>query len=201
MKRNNMYLLVDHYDSFVYTLKACFEMLDCSVRIVPSDQSVLGVAEKIDDLHGIIFSPGPGRPEDYGHSAILLRAFCSRVPILGICLGHQIIGHAFGAKIIKGYRPMHGKITRINHYDTGILRGLPDRFDVTRYHSLIISADSLPDCLQIDARAGDGSIMAISHKMLPVFGVQFHPEAVLSQYGLDILNNFVKIAQARRRRA
>jgi len=96
---------------------------------------------------------------------------------------------------------MHGKITRINHYDTGILRGLPDRFDVTRYHSLIISADSLPDCLQIDARAGDGSIMAISHKMLPVFGVQFHPEAVLSQYGLDILNNFVKIAQARRRRA
>lgn len=195
-----MYLIIDHYDSFVYNLKAYFEVLNCSVQVIPSDKATPDYIEQIKNLDGIIFSPGPKHPNDCGHSATLLRAFCDRIPILGVCLGHQLIGHTFGAKVIKGLRPMHGKITRINNYDTGVLHGLPDKFEVTRYHSLVIAEDSLPNCLQIDARAEDEAIMAISHKNLPIFGVQFHPEAILSQYGYEVLKNFAEIAEKRRKR-
>lgn len=192
-----MYLLIDHYDSFVYNLKSYFDVLNCSVEVIQSDMVTPDYIERIENLEGIIFSPGPKRPEDCGNSAAILRAFCNRTSILGVCLGHQLIGYTFGAKVIKGLRPMHGKITKINNYDTGVLLGLPDEFAVTRYHSLVVSEDSLPDCLQIDARAEDGAIMAISHKDLPVFGVQFHPEAILSQCGYDVLKNFVKICEKR----
>jgi anthranilate synthase component II len=193
-----MYLIIDHYDSFVYNLKAYFEVLNCSVEVIHSDKVNPGYIEQIENLEGIIFSPGPKHPKDCEHSADLLRAFCGRIPILGVCLGHQLIGYTFGAKVIKGLRPMHGKITRINHYDTGVLEGLPDQFNVTRYHSLVISEDSLPNCLRIDARAEDGSLMAISHKTFPIFGVQFHPEAILTQYGYEVLDNFIQIAKKRR---
>ncbi|EHQ89519.1 anthranilate synthase component II [Desulfosporosinus youngiae] len=194
-----MYLIIDHYDSFVYNLKAYFEVLNCSVQVIPSDKATSDYIEQIENLEGIIFSPGPKRPEDCEHSAALLRAFGKRLPILGVCLGHQLIGYTFGAKVSKGLRPMHGKITGINNYNTGVLQGLPDKFEVTRYHSLVIAEDFLPDCLQVDARADDGAIMAISHKELPIFGVQFHPEAILTQYGYEVLKNFVKIAEKRRR--
>ncbi len=192
-----MYLLIDHYDSFVYNLKSYFDVLNCSVEVIRNDMATPDYIEKIENLEGIIFSPGPKRPEDYETSVAILRAFCSRTYILGVCLGHQLIGHTFGSKIIKGLRPMHGKITRITNYNTGVLHGLPDEFAVTRYHSLIVSEDSFPDCLQVDARAEDGVIMAISHKEFPIFGVQFHPEALLSQYGYDIIKNFVKICKNR----
>jgi len=192
-----MYLLIDHYDSFVFNLRAYFEVLSCSVQVIHTHKATPDYIEQIENLEGIIFSPGPKRPEDCGHSAALLRTFCNRIPILGICLGHQLIGHSFGAKVIKGLRPMHGKITRIDNHATGVLHGLPDKFDVTRYHSLVIAEDSLPDCLRIDARAEDGAIMAISHKKYPIFGVQFHPEAILSQYGYEILKNFIEIAEKR----
>lgn len=195
-----MYLLIDHYDSFVYNLKAYFEVLNRSVEVIPSDKVTPDYIEQIKNLEGIIFSPGPKRPEDCGHSTTLLRAIGNRLPILGVCLGHQLIGYTFGAKVIKGQRPMHGKVTRINNYDTGVLRGLPDQFEVTRYHSLVIAEESLPDCLQIDAKSEDGAIMAISHKKFPIFGVQFHPEAILSQYGYEVLKNFIKIADKRRKK-
>lgn len=195
-----MYLIIDHHDSFVYNLKAYFEVLNCSVQVTHSDKVTPNYIEQIENLDGIIFSPGPKHPKDCEHSAALLSAFGKRIPILGVCLGHQLIGHIFGAKVIKGLRPMHGKITRINNYDTGVLQGLPDQFNVTRYHSLVISEESLPNCLRIDAKAEDGAIMAISHKKFPIFGVQFHPEAILSQYGLEVLENFVKITKKRRKR-
>lgn len=195
-----MYLLIDHYDSFVFNLKAYLEVLNRSVQVIHSDKVTPDYIEQIENLEGIIFSPGPKRPEDCGPSATLLRAFGHRIPILGVCLGHQLIGHTFGAKVTKGLRPMHGKITPIDNYDTGVLQGLPGKFDVTRYHSLVISEDTLPDCLQIDARAEDGAIMAISHRKFPIFGVQFHPEAILSQYGHEVLKNFIDIAEKRRSR-
>lgn len=195
-----MYLIIDHHDSFVYNLKAYFEVLNCSVQVTHSDKVTPNYIEQIENLEGIIFSPGPKHPRDCEHSAALLSAFGKRIPILGVCLGHQLIGHIFGAKVIKGLRPMHGKITRINNYDTGVLQGLPDQFDVTRYHSLVISEESLPNCLRIDAKAEDGAIMAISHKEFPIFGVQFHPEAILSQYGHEVLKNFVKITEKRRKK-
>lgn len=194
-----MYLLIDHYDSFVFNLKAYLEMLNCSVQVIHSEKATPDYIEKIKNLDGIIFSPGPKRPEDCGPSATILRAFCNRIPILGVCLGHQLIGHTFGAKVIKGLRPMHGKITKINNYGTGVLHGLPDKFDVTRYHSLVIAEDSLPDCIRIDARSEDGAIMAISHKNFSIFGIQFHPEAILSQYGHEVLKNFIEIAEKRRK--
>lgn len=192
-----MYLLIDHYDSFVYNLKAYFEVLKCTVLIIQSDRAAPDYIEGIKNLEGIIFSPGPKRPEDCGRSSAILRALGNRIPILGVCLGHQLIGHTFGARVNKGLRPMHGKITRINNYGTGVLQGLPVEFEVTRYHSLVVGEDSWPDCLRIDARAEDGAIMAISHKKFPVFGVQFHPEAVLSQWGYDVLRNFLEIAEER----
>ena len=194
-----MYLMIDHYDSFVYNLKAYFEELNCLVQVIQSDKAASDYIEQIENLDGIIFSPGPKHPKDCEHSAALLRSFGKRIPILGVCLGHQLIGHTFGAKVIKGLRPMHGKITRITNYATGVLKGLPDQFDVTRYHSLVIAEDALPNCLRIDARSDDGAVMAISHKTFPIFGVQFHPEAILSQYGYEILKNFVNISVTRRK--
>jgi anthranilate synthase/aminodeoxychorismate synthase-like glutamine amidotransferase len=194
---SRVYLLIDHYDSFVYNLKAYMEELNCPVQVMQSELATVDAIERIGNLEGIVFSPGPKRPEDCGRSAAILRAFGHRIPILGVCLGHQLIGHTFGAKVTKGLRPMHGKITRINHNNTGILQGLPLEFDVTRYHSLVVSEDSLPDCLRVDAKAEDGAVMAISHQMFPVFGVQFHPEAILSQHGYAVLNNFIEIAGRR----
>lgn len=190
-----MYLLIDHYDSFVYNLKAYLEELNCSVQVMLSDQATPEKIEQMPNVEGIIFSPGPKHPQDCGQSVVLLRALYRRFPVLGVCLGHQLLGYTFGARVTKGLRPMHGKITKINNYQTGVLEGLPDEFAVTRYHSLVIAEDSLPACLRIDARAADGAIMAISHKEYPLFGVQFHPEAVLSQYGYEILKNFLDLGK------
>ncbi len=190
-----MYLIIDHHDSFVYNLKAYFEVLGCAVQVVHCDKANTQYMDQIEDLEGIIFSPGPGRPKECHHSGSLILRYCHLVPILGVCLGHQLIGHVFGAAVVKGRRPMHGKIAGIDNYNTGILQGLPDKFQVTRYHSLVLSEKMFPHFLRMDAKAEDGAIMAISHRELPVFGLQFHPEAVLSEYGYEVLNNFIRFAE------
>lgn len=188
-----MYLMIDNYDSFVYNLKAYFEELGIEILVKRSDEITI---EEIEEMQpeGLIISPGPKRPWDAQLSVDAVRRFKGRIPILGVCLGHQIIGHTAGAVVEKGARPMHGKVTEITNSGRGLFRNLPDKFRVTRYHSLVVRRDSLPEEYQIDAVAEDGAVMAISHKELPVYGVQFHPEAVLTEYGHELLNNFCRCA-------
>ncbi len=189
-----MYYMVDNYDSFVYNLSAYLEEAGRRVLVRRADEVSLS---EIYALHpeGIILSPGPKRPADAGESVRVLQEFQNRIPILGVCLGHQVIGHVFGAKVCKGRRPMHGKITTLRHKNTGLFSGLPTTFDVTRYHSLVVSEEQLPSCLMVDAWSEDGAIMGMVHRTMPVYGVQFHPEAVLTQYGRGLLQNFYKICE------
>lgn len=193
-----MYLMIDHYDSFVYNLAAYLRELGASVRLVRYDRvSIKELPEQIrrGEWEGLILSPGPKSPSDCEISAAVVQAFAGQIPILGICLGHQIIGHCWGARITHGRRPMHGKITEIRNSQRRLFRGLPSRYSVTRYHSLVVEEQSLPACLEVDAYAQDGAIMAISHQSLPVFGIQFHPEAVLTEHGHGLLKNYIHICQ------
>ncbi|MGN0485260.1 MAG: anthranilate synthase component II [Lachnospiraceae bacterium] len=193
-----MYLMIDNYDSFVFNLARYFEELGAEILTVRNDQITPGQIEmlaKRRHLEGLILSPGPKTPSDCGFCKEIVSAFTGKIPILGVCLGHQIIGEVFGAKIEKGNRPMHGKVTQIHHSGNGLFAGLPSSYEVTRYHSLQVCAEDFPDTLQIDARTEDGVIMAIRHKTQPVYGVQFHPEAVLTQYGHELLSNYIKICK------
>lgn len=193
-----MYLMIDNYDSFVCNLVRYFQELGEQVKMVRNDKITPEKAEtmvRMGLLEGLILSPGPKSPEDCGNCREIVERLAGQVPILGICLGHQIIGHVYGAKVQKGVRPMHGKVTRILSDGTGLLEGLPGRFQVTRYHSLVISQEGFPEELQVDAWAEDGAIMAIHHRKLPIYGVQFHPEAVLTEYGHELLENYVKICR------
>ena len=147
------------------------------------------------ELDGIILSPGPKSPRDCGQCLEVLEQMAGLVPILGVCLGHQIIGYAWKAQVVKGKRPMHGKVTPIQTSQKRLFQKLPKQFQVTRYHSLVVSPESLPDCLEVDAKSDDGAIMALSHRSLPVYGVQFHPEAVLTEYGHELLNNFITLCE------
>ena len=171
-----MYLMIDNYDSFVYNLKAYFEELGREIVVKRSDQITVDEIEKMQP-QGIVLSPGPKRP------------------ILGVCLGHQVLGHCCGATVKKGERPMHGKVTEITNMGTGVFEGLPKKFKVTRYHSLIVKEDSIPTDYNVDAVSEDGAVMGLSHKILPLYGVQFHPEAVLTEYGHELLENFCHIAE------
>lgn len=193
-----MYLMIDNYDSFVYNLARYLEELGEQVKLVRNDQVSLKKLETMvmtGDLEGIILSPGPKSPKDCGNCKEILKMAAGRVPVLGVCLGHQIIGHVFGAKIQKGERPMHGKVTPIYTEGTGLFENLPRKYAVTRYHSLVVSRENFPQELKVDARAEDGTIMGLSHRELPVYGVQFHPEAVLTEYGHELLKNFTKICR------
>lgn len=191
-----MYLMIDNYDSFVYNLERYLEELGEKVKLVRNDQITM---EQINTLltsgrlSGIILSPGPKSPADCGRCKEILAETAGKVPVLGVCLGHQIIGHVFGAKVKKGIRPMHGKVTSVSTDGTGLFQNLPQTYHVTRYHSLVVSDENFPRQLQINARAEDGAIMAISHRDMPIYGVQFHPEAVLTEYGHELLKNFTKI--------
>lgn len=189
-----MYYMVDNYDSFVYNLSAYLEEAGREVLVRRADQVSLS---EICSLRpeGIILSPGPKRPTDALESIQVLRRFQGQIPILGVCLGHQVIGHVFGANVRKGRQPMHGKITPVHHQDTGLFSGLPATFDVTRYHSLVVSAEDLPSCLVANAWSADGSVMGMVHRTMPIYGVQFHPEAVLTQFGHELLRNFYKICE------
>lgn len=193
-----MYLMIDNYDSFVYNLARYLEELGEKVTLVRNDKITADHIESMvydGSLEGIILSPGPKSPADCGNCKEILKRMAGKVPILGVCLGHQIIGHVFGATVKKGNRPMHGKVTAITTDGTGLFQNLPDTYQVTRYHSLVISDEKFPEELQVNARSEDGVIMGIRHRKMPVYGVQFHPEAVLTEYGHELLRNYTKICR------
>ena len=189
-----MYLMIDNYDSFVYNLKAYLQELGRDILVRRSDELTLDDIQAMQP-QGIILSPGPKRPWDAQLCVDTVRRFGGKVPLLGVCLGHQVLGHCAGAVVEKGVRPMHGKVTRVRHNGTGLFAGLPREFNVTRYHSLVVRQDTLPEDYQVDCVAEDGAVMGLSHRTLPLFGVQFHPEAVLTQYGHELLENFCRLAE------
>ncbi|MEQ3339014.1 anthranilate synthase component II [Clostridium butyricum] len=190
-----MYLMIDNYDSFVYNLKAYIDELNEDVIVVRNDKLTIKEIANMKNLRGIIISPGPKSPKDCGICTEVVRKFCGKIPILGVCLGHQIIGYEFGATVEKGEKPMHGKVSKIFHNKSNLFKNLESPYFVTRYHSLVIKEETIPEELTVDARSEDDAVMAISHKEYPVYGVQFHPEAVLTQYGHEILKNFIDLSE------
>ncbi len=186
-----MLLMIDNYDSFTYNLVQYFAELGADVAVRRNDEVTL---QQIDDLHPqyIVISPGPCTPSEAGISVPVIKTFAGRIPILGVCLGHQSIGQAFGGRIIHAKQLMHGKTSIIHHNGGSVFTGLPNPFTATRYHSLVIERESLPDCLEITAWTDDGEIMGVRHKTLAVHGVQFHPESILTEHGHDMLDNFLK---------
>jgi anthranilate synthase component II len=186
-----MLLMIDNYDSFTYNLVQYFGELGEDVRVVRNDAIDLeGIAALAPAR--IVLSPGPCTPNEAGVSLPLIRAFAGKLPILGVCLGHQAIGQAFGGRVVHAGRVMHGKTSDIRHASKGVFAGLPSPFRATRYHSLVIERASLPDCLEITAESEDGEIMGVRHKTLPVEGVQFHPESILTEHGHALLKNFLE---------
>jgi anthranilate synthase component 2 len=186
-----MLLMIDNYDSFTYNLVQYFGELGEDVRVVRNDDATV---EQIAAMNPerIVVSPGPCTPNEAGVSVAAIRHFAGKIPVLGVCLGHQSIGQAFGGKIVHAKQLMHGKVSGIRHRNEGVFRGLPDSFSATRYHSLVIERESLPEVLDVTAWTDDGEIMGVRHKQLNVEGVQFHPESVLTEYGHDLLANFLK---------
>ena len=186
-----MLLMIDNYDSFTYNLVQYFGELGVDVRTVRNDEVSLGqIAEMSPDQ--ICLSPGPSDPRHAGVTLDVLKEFAGKLPILGVCLGHQAIGEAFGGRVIRAKTVMHGKVSQIETDQQGVFANLPKHFTVTRYHSLAIERETLPDCLEISAFTTDGEIMGVRHKTLPVEGVQFHPESILSEHGHALLRNFVQ---------
>ena len=186
-----MLLLIDNYDSFTYNLVQYLGELGEDVKVVRNDE--MGVDE-IESLapQRIVLSPGPCTPNEAGVSLELIARFAGRVPILGVCLGHQAIGQAFGGKVVHAKELMHGKVSRIHHSGTGVFRGMPTPYNATRYHSLAIERASCPSELEVTAWTEDGEIMGVRHRTLPIEGVQFHPESILTQHGHALLSNFLK---------
>ena len=190
-----MILMIDNYDSFTYNLVQYFGELGCDMRVFRNDALTLDEIEAMAPSH-IVISPGPCTPKEAGVSVPVIKHFAGKIPILGVCLGHQSIGEAFGGDVIRARRVMHGKISPIHHRSEGVFRGLPDPFSATRYHSLVIRQDTLPDCLDVTAwtQDPDGTreeIMGVKHKTLPLEGVQFHPESILTEHGHQLLKNFL----------
>ena len=188
----NKILVVDNYDSFTYNLVQYFGVLGCEVTVKRNDE--IGLAE-IEAMapDRICISPGPGRPEDAGISNEVIRQLGSRIPILGVCLGHQCIGAVFGAEIVSADRLMHGKTSPIQHRDSSVFKQLPNPFEGTRYHSLLVRRNSLPGCLEVTAETAEGEIMGLQHREFPIHGVQFHPESVLTGEGMKLLENFLAL--------
>ncbi|WP_225766514.1 aminodeoxychorismate/anthranilate synthase component II [Inquilinus sp. Marseille-Q2685] len=191
-----MLLLIDNYDSFPYTLVHSLGELGADPEVRRNDALTVDEALALRP-DGIVISPGPCDPDKAGICMDLIQAAAGRVPVFGVCLGHQAIGQVFGGRIVRAPVPMHGKISPVHHHGGGVLAGLPDNFEATRYHSLTIEPDSMPDSLEATAWTEDGVIMALRHKTLPIHGVQFHPESIASQYGHKILQNFLAIAERR----
>ena len=191
-----MILLIDNYDSFTYNLAQYLGQLGETLEVRRNDQISI---EEIDRLgpERIVISPGPGTPRRAGITIPVVREFAGRIPILGVCLGHQAIGEAFGGRVIRAPQIMHGKVSAIRHDGKTIFRGLPQGFAATRYHSLIVERKSLPDVLEISAETEDGIIMGLRHRKMNVEGVQFHPESVLTEVGLQLLRNFLSLQAVR----
>ena len=194
-----MILMIDNYDSFTYNLVQYFGQLNTDMKVFRNDALTVKQIEKMHPA-GIVISPGPGRPEDAGISVDIIKKLQGQIPILGVCLGHQGIGYAFGGKIIQAKRLMHGKTSMVRHGNKGIFAGIDNPFEATRYHSLVVDRKTLPDCLEIIAwTEDDNEIMGVAHKTLPIWGVQFHPESILTKEGMSILKNFLRLSQPIRR--
>jgi anthranilate synthase/aminodeoxychorismate synthase-like glutamine amidotransferase len=186
-----MIVMIDNYDSFTYNLVQYLGELGAKIEIFRNDKISLNKIRALNPKK-IVISPGPGRPEDAGISCSLIKEFSGKIPILGVCLGHQAIGYVYGGKIINAKKLMHGKTSMIYHNKQTIFKGLPNPFEATRYHSLIVERKSLPSCLEITAWTKEKEIMGLRHKVYPLWGVQFHPESILTTYGKEILANFLK---------
>lgn len=185
-----MILMIDNYDSFTYNLVQYLSELGEEVRVFRNDQISLDQIRSLKP-DKIVISPGPCTPNEAGISLDLIKEFSGKIPILGVCLGHQSIGQAFGGKVVRAPRIMHGKISPIHHDGKSIFKGLQNPFEATRYHSLVIEPSSMPECLEVSAKTAEGEIMAVRHKSLPVEGVQFHPESILTTEGKKLLKNFL----------
>lgn len=187
-----MILIIDNYDSFTYNLYQYIGEIKRDLVVYRNDTITI---REIEDMspEKIVISPGPCSPKEAGISIDVIRHFAGKIPILGVCLGHQAIGAAFGAKIIRCHEIMHGKTSLIYHDGKGIFRGIPNPFEATRYHSLVIEKDSIPDCLTISAETSKGIIMGVRHKQYLVEGVQFHPESILTKVGKDLIKNFLEL--------
>jgi anthranilate synthase component 2 len=183
--------MIDNYDSFTYNLVQYFGELGEDVRTYRNDEITIEAIEKLNPSR-ICISPGPCTPHEAGISVPVLQHFAGKLPILGVCLGHQSIGAAFGGKVIRAQQVMHGKTSPIEHTGVGVFKNLPSPYTIIRYHSLAIARDSLPDCLEVTAWTADGEIMGVRHKTYSIEGVQFHPESILSEHGHALLQNFLK---------
>jgi len=186
-----MIALIDNYDSFTYNLAQYLGELGAQVRVFRNDQIAVDEVAALGPSH-VVLSPGPGTPDDAGITLALIARLAGSVPLLGVCLGHQAIGQAFGGKVVRAGRVMHGKVSHIRHDGGGVFTGVPDEFVATRYHSLVVERESLPACLAVTAQSEDGEIMGLRHRGLAVEGVQFHPEALLTEHGHRMLQNFLE---------
>ena len=189
-----MLLMIDNYDSFTYNLVQYFGELGQDVRVFRNDQITL---EQIDALRPdhLCISPGPCSPAEAGISIDVIKRYAGKIPILGVCLGHQAIGAAFGGHVVRAKQIMHGKTSAVTHLGSDVFKGIPSPFTVIRYHSLAIERSSIPDCLLVTAQTDDGEIMGVRHRTLPVYGVQIHPESILSEHGHALLKNFLELNQ------
>jgi para-aminobenzoate synthetase component II len=187
-----MVLVIDNYDSFTYNLVQYLGELKVDLQVYRNDEITL---EKINELkpERILVSPGPCSPRESGLSNAIIKEFGGKLPVFGVCLGHQCIGHTFGADVVVNFRMMHGKTSMIKHNGKDLFEGMPNPFPATRYHSLVIKRDTLPDCLEVTAETEEGEIMGVKHKTLPIWGVQFHPESILTENGRTIMANFLKL--------
>jgi anthranilate synthase/aminodeoxychorismate synthase-like glutamine amidotransferase len=188
-----MLLVIDNYDSFTYNLVQYFGEMGTSMRVVMNDEVSVDKIESEIKPERILISPGPGTPDTAGISLSVIERFAKKLPILGVCLGHQAIGQYFGGKVVRAPVPVHGKPAGVRHDGKTIFGGIPDEFEAGRYHSLIVERESLPECLEISAQSRDGLIMGLRHRDLPVEGVQFHPESILTEHGKTLLRNFLRL--------
>ena len=193
-----MILFVDNYDSFTFNLVSMMGAMEPDLRVVRNDEVTLDDVRALSP-DGLVISPGPGSPADSGMCPVLVKGLAERIPILGVCLGHQVIVEAFGGRVVRAAKPMHGKISPVVHDGTGLLDGLPSPFAAGRYHSLVAEPASLPAELIVQGTTEEGEIMAVRHRTLPCHGVQFHPESILTPEGTRVLKNFIQLCRETRR--
>ncbi len=187
-----MIVVIDNYDSFTYNLVQYLGELGAETRVIRNDELDLAGIEALHPSK-ILVSPGPCSPAEAGISVSAILHFAPRMPVFGVCLGHQSIGHAYGGRVVRAARLMHGKTSPIHHDNTSVFAGMPNPFNATRYHSLLVERETLPDCLRVTAWTAEGEIMGLAHKTLPVFGCQFHPESVLTEQGMRMVRTFVEM--------